>query len=1714
MKHIATHIIILLLLLTTGFIPIQVQAQTGTYSNDWIDFDQPHYKIQLTNNGLYRIDYETLASTDLPLDAESLAIFYLGEEIPIYTSSEGMLETGDYIEFVGKAENAKFETALFEDPEWQMHTYFSLFYDTAAYYLTTRNSGSNPRYTTMDNNLTGDLPEKEDYFTYTSHRVLKNIFNGGEPFSAGGINNYFSDFNDGEGIIGLQITEGQTQGYNITTQFINYDAPVPARVSTCVLGQSDELGIPDHHLLVEVEGNVYVDDIYEGYAKNRYDFEVPTLELDEPQTNVAFTSVADISSVDKNSVSFIEITYPRYFNFSNARRFFFELDNNEDKYIEIEGFSGEDNPILYDYTHQQRFVPVIEDNVYKFFIPQVEDGQQKRQLLFSNTDNTCPSDCSPPCIVANCGTFLVNSFTPINFIDYSEAANQGNYILLTHPRLMQGDINHVERYADYRASIQGGSHTPVIVDINQLYEQFACGQEKNPLSIRYFIDYIIDNWSITPEYLLLIGKGISYHRTVLNSPQFSECLIPTYGHQPSDIMLSATDNDNFVPRLATGRIPAQQSEQVGYYLDKLIAMEEVDLCSKEDRLWRKDALHLAGGFSLSEAESYRNYLDEYKLVYEDTSFSGRVPLTVVKSSDEVIEVPELEATINNGLGMISFFGHSDPTTWDVSIQTPDVYSNNFRNPFMLSISCYVGNVFNNTTFAPSMVEDFILIEERGAIGFLATVFLGYPPYMDNYIDRFYQNFCLEMYHQPIGKCIQKTAEQMAILYPESNLTGNMMKLTTQEYSYAGDPAFIFSAGEKPELYIDESSIFYEPQQITTNIDSFAVNVVVNNLGKGTAIPFDITVNRGLPDGGTQSTTQTFITPTYVDTFTIYLATSPSDTLLVAGENDFEIIIDSNNQVEEDCETNNSTNTNNFVFSDLLVPIAPCDFSIVCGGEVELAASTGQPILEVLPYKMEIDTTRDFSNPLAQYTLNSESGVITWNPDIEFEDGKVYYWRSSQLSPNGDAFNWQSSSFLYSTDPDCKSGWNQSHYQQFLQDRLSQLQIDSNTQIMDFTGVNNNLRVTNHRFSYVDIRTTLNLTSQLAWQSCLKASCTGGLTFIPFRPASVLDPMTSVKQNDLPSCDGRGTYGNIQCGNGERPGFEFHTGTNEQLNAMINFMENEIPNGYYVLVYSVFDHRLSSTDPSEPIYDYLPQINNFFEDIGAAAVNTISSDSTAFIAFGRKGSDGLFPAEVVINEDFSEIFEMDIDILGRDESGTILSTNIGPAQTWGSVDLSSFALENEPNDTFQLNILGKHINGNTDLLFTTETNSNDLLDISSIDANTYPVLQLEMLNRDAISFTPNQLDYWRVYYDMATELAINQMDHFVFLSDTLTEGEPVHLEIAIANQSSADADSLLVAYTIIDNNNNEIGIDYPRHQPIAAGSSEIITFDYSTEGLSGNNTLLVEINPNNDQLEKFRFNNVMLLNFFVDKDKINPILDVTFDGRHILDGDLVSARPQINITAKDENRFLALNDTSDLNIFFRYPDANGEPSDPLILVSFADASVTFIPASSSEAEQGNNAAKVEIEGNFTQSGTYELVVESKDRSNNSFAGSANYSIQFKIETRPMVSNVYNYPNPFTSNTRFIFTLTGYEIPEMFKIQIMTVSGKVVREIYQDELGPIYIGDNITEFAWDGTDTYGNPLGNGLYLYRVVTKLNGENMEQYDTAGDDAFKNNIGKMYLMR
>ena len=324
------------------------------------------------------------------------------------------------------------------------------------------------------------------------------------------------------------------------------------------------------------------------------------------------------------------------------------------------------------------------------------------------------------------------------------------------------------------------------------------------------------------------------------------------------------------------------------------------------------------------------------------------------------------------------------------------------------------------------------------------------------------------------------------------------------------------------------------------------------------------------------------------------------------------------------------------------------------------------------------------------------------------------------------------------------------------------------------------------------------------------------------------------------------------------------------------------------------------------------------------------------------------------------------------------------------------------------------------------------------------------------------------------------------------------------------DSILMSYTIekdgLIRQEKRFRLDSLR-----VGEHLIDTVYLSTIDLVGAHTLKVEANAFNpelgtyDQLEQYRFNNHFQRNFTVLDDRINPLLEVTFDGRRILNGDIVSASPLIRVSLDDENPYLLMNqlaDTSSFKMYVQHPNGEQKP------VFFANENeVLWLPAGE------DNKVAFEYRPQFEQDGKYRLLVQAQDKSGNS-SGDLDYTIDFEVITENSITDVLNYPNPFTTRTQFVFTLTGNTPPDEIYIQIMNISGRVVREIRTEEFGPMVIGRNRSEYWWDGRDQYGDLLANGVYLYRVVAKLNGVEVKHRDSGASAFFTKGIGKMYLMR
>jgi hypothetical protein len=95
----------------------------------------------------------------------------------------------------------------------------------------------------------------------------------------------------------------------------------------------------------------------------------------------------------------------------------------------------------------------------------------------------------------------------------------------------------------------------------------------------------------------------------------------------------------------------------------------------------------------------------------------------------------------------------------------------------------------------------------------------------------------------------------------------------------------------------------------------------------------------------------------------------------------------------------------------------------------------------------------------------------------------------------------------------------------------------------------------------------------------------------------------------------------------------------------------------------------------------------------------------------------------------------------------------------------------------------------------------------------------------------------------------------------------------------------------------------------------------------------------------------------------------------------------------------------------------------------------------------------------------------------------------------LEKVLNYPNPFVNYTEFWFTHNmPFELLDV-QVQILTVSGKLVKTINQQVTTEGFLCREIT---WDGRDDFGDKLGKGVYVYKIKVRstTTGKSVEKYE------------------
>ena len=795
MKKFSLNIISGICLILFSFLNNYQKINAQTYNNEWIVYGQDYYKIKVVEEGIYHIPYTLIQSQTLWTDVNGsdFMLFKNGQQVPIYVSTLGGFTNSDYIAFFGEGNDGSMDSDLYVEENWQLNPYKSLFNDTAVYYLTVNPAiSAKQHYQNVDNDLT-DLPETEAYCFYTSHINYSSFFSKGKPGYIKGKQIHFADFEESEGFTSGLISTGVELTFKMNTPavYMGTDAPFPI-IKSKITGMNDVQDVlPDHHVTIKLNGKEKQNLTFDGFDNVALSFNVFVADLTSPQSDFTIHSVGDLANKDFNSIPYLQIQYPRQFDFDGAGYVRFGLDDvNMEKYLEIQNFNTDNQKVfLYDLSNAQRMEAIAEDGLLKCKLP-AGNNDKNRDIVLVNESNIKTVD-----------QLIHRSFT-----DFNKFENQGDFVIIAPSKFKPA----VEEYAKHRRSLSGGLYDVAVIYTEELYDQFAYGIDKHPLAIRQFINYGLQHFDSIPSHLLLIGKAIPYNQWK-EADNYERCLVPSYGTNPSDNMLAIINSNFYLPQVAVGRLPVENINQLNAYLEK-VKQYDADLSPlncKDDMLWRKNYLNIIQSNYISESKIKNPIGEGYQSFLENSGFHANTVDTFKVIDTEPIDYPAFDTLINKGLGLITYIGNTGETEeqWHINISEADKLTNEGRYPFIMANTNKLGNIHLAGDQSNYMAFDYVFHPQKGAIAYWDNAQTTYHENAGQLSQQIIEYFAEEDYGQSFGHAFVRAIEDFYIsdFQTEDDF---IMKSMAQFFTLTGDPALVVSSRKAAEYLTSNEEVTY------------------------------------------------------------------------------------------------------------------------------------------------------------------------------------------------------------------------------------------------------------------------------------------------------------------------------------------------------------------------------------------------------------------------------------------------------------------------------------------------------------------------------------------------------------------------------------------------------------------------------------------------------------------------------------------------------------------------------------------------------------------------------------------------------------------------------------------------------------------------------------------------------------------------------------------
>lgn len=200
------------------------------------------------------------------------------------------------------------------------------------------------------------------------------------------------------------------------------------------------------------------------------------------------------------------------------------------------------------------------------------------------------------------------------------------------------------------------------------------------------------------------------------------------------------------------------------------------------------------------------------------------------------------------------------------------------------------------------------------------------------------------------------------------------------------------------------------------------------------------------------------------------------------------------------------------------------------------------------------------------------------------------------------------------------------------------------------------------------------------------------------------------------------------------------------------------------------------------------------------------------------------------------------------------------------------------------------------------------------------------------------------------------------------------------------------------------------------------------------------------------------------DDIGPEIELFMNDEHFVNGGLTDSKPLFLAHITDENGINTTGNGIGHNITLIL---DGNTAEPILLNNFYESDLDTY-----------QSGKVAYNLSHLAEGPHQIVFKVWDVNNNSSEATLDFIVIKEEEIG--ISHLLNYPNPFTTNTDFFFEHNQVCNQMQVKVEVFTVSGKLVKTIFETVHSDGFRSEGIN---WDGRDDFGDKLAKGVYVYRL-------------------------------